>query len=602
MAAKSKKKTDLQEDILIEQTYRDIAGAPKQPKQSKTVGKFFLFLLILLILLAGGFGGYKFFLEGVPFGQILENVTVAGVSVGGLTKEEAVSVIEESVAHSYSNESMTVTLVNHSADITPEIANVSLNVEEAVEIAYSYGRSGSYAKRKLDQFQAQTTGIIADVSSCFTIDQAAVRNELQKLAEHYDSELTQSTFEIVGQMPSLSESVVTDGDTQAGTAPQTTQELIIKKGTPKYNFSIDDIFHQVLEAYSSYKFHVEAQCEIILPDELDLEAIYKETAISPVDAVMDTETFEISEHSYGHDFDLATAQHVYSQTLYGQTSGVPFRIVEPQVKSQALRELLFRDVLSEYTAYTNSSWGRQTNLRLSCEAINGTVLMPGDIFSYNPALGERTAENGWQQAASYVGNKTISEYGGGICQASSCLYYCAMLADLEILERTNHGFISDYMPFGMDATVSWGGPEFRFKNNSDYPVKIEAIAEAGNVTVRLLGTDNKDYYVKMEYEVLNTYPYKTIEEEHAPDNKDGYKDGQVIITPYTGYKIKTYRCKYNKATDELISRTLEATSEYAKRDKVVCKIVDPAAATTPQETVPAGTQPVGISGTVTEDG
>ena len=198
--------------------------------------------------------------------------------------------------------------------------------------------------------------------------------------------------------------------------------------------------------------------------------------------------------------------------------------------------------------------------------------MPGDIFSYNPALGERTPEAGWKQADGYVGSETRKEYGGGICQASSCLYLSAMKADLEIVERVNHGFISSYMPYGMDATVSWGGPEFRFKNNTEYPIRIEAWATGGAVTVKLVGTDTKDYYVKMTYEVLSTDPYETVYQEMEADNEKGYKDGDVITSGYTGYKIRTYRCKYSKATDELISSEVEATSKYDRRDKVVCKI------------------------------
>lgn len=599
MATKTSKKKSLQEDIQIEEAYRNVAEVKKQTKSKKSAGKVLLVIGLVLVLLAGCFGGYMFFIDGIPMGKILSNVIAAGVDVGGMTKEEAMTAIQQSMDAGYNAQSMHVSLVEHSTELTPEITKVTIDIEEAVRIAYSYGRSGSYGKRKFDQLQASTAGITADISSCITIDETSVRKELDKLAENYNSQLTQTAYEIVGQQPSLAKPEPSEDGTQS---TQTLQELVITKGTPKYNFSIDAILQQILMAYKDFKFEVDADCEIIVPDEFDLETVYNKVSVAPIDAVMDPETFDVSEHSYGYDFDLAAAKSKFTQTSYGEEVRIPFRLVDPQTKAQTLRDLLYKDVLGEYTAYTNSSWGRQTNLRLSCEAINGCIVYPGEIFSYNPVLGERTPDKGWEKADGYIGNKTVSEYGGGICQASSCLYLCAMLADLEIVERTNHGFISAYMPYGMDATVSWGGPEFKFKNTMEYPVKIEAIADRGNVTVRLLGTDTKDYYVKMEYEVLEVHPYKTVEETYAPDNKEGYKDGQVIITPYTGYKIKTYRCKYNKADDELISRDLEVTSEYARRDKIVCKIVDPAAATAPSETTPPPSQPSAISGTASEDG
>ena len=263
---------------------------------------------------------------------------------------------------------------------------------------------------------------------------------------------------------------------------------------------------------------------------------------------MDPETFAVSDHAYGYSFDLVEAKGMQQQTPLEKAFEIPFSATMPAYTKQGLESILFRDVLGTYTAYSSSDpANRDVNLKLSCQAINGIVLMPDEIFSYNPALGERTPEAGWKQADGYVGSETRKEYGGGICQASSCLYLSAMKADLEIVERVNHGFISSYMPYGMDATVSWGGPEFRFKNNTEYPIRIEAWATGGAVTVKLVGTDTKDYYVKMTYEVLSTDPYETVYKEMEEDNEKGYKDGDVITSGYTGYKIRTYRCKYSKS-------------------------------------------------------
>ena len=123
------------------------------------------------------------------------------------------------------------------------------------------------------------------------------------------------------------------------------------------------------------------------------------------------------------------------------------------------------------------------------------------------------------------------------------------------------------MPYGMDATVDWKGPDFKFSNNTNYPIRIDAEADGGAVTITLVGTDEKDYYIEMEYEVWGTTAWEEKEEE--TDDKD--KDGKTKISPYTGYTVQTYKVKYNKETDEQISREKEAYSVYAKRDKVVYK-------------------------------
>jgi len=296
------------------------------------------------------------------------------------------------------------------------------------------------------------------------------------------------------------------------------------------------------------------------------------------------------ESEIGYRFDLDAAKAALAAAQPGDVLKFPFEEILPEIDTDSIEDALFRDELGTYTAKSGSSYNRDTNLRLACEALDGIILYPGDVFSYNQALGERTPEKGYKPADSYLGDKTVQTYGGGICQPSSSLYYCALIADLEIVQRSNHGFISSYMPYGMDATVDWDGPDFKFRNSTNYPIRIDAKADGGTVTVTLVGTDEKDYYVEMEYVVLGTSSWKTVEEEVSADS--GHKDGEVKTTPYTGYTVQTYKLKYSKDTDELISREKEAYSEYSKRDKVVYKIKEEAEETTPTDpTEPAPTDP-----------
>ena len=137
-----------------------------------------------------------------------------------------------------------------------------------------------------------------------------------------------------------------------------------------------------------------------------------------------------------------------------------------------------------------------------------------------------------------------------------------------------HSYVSSYMPMGMDATVSWGGPEFTFRNNTNYPIRIETWVADGYVHAKLVGTDEKDYYIVMEYEVIGSEAADTVYEEFTKDNNpEKYKDGEVIQTAYRGYSVKTYKCKYDKETDELISREFDRLSVYKKRDKIIAKLV-----------------------------
>jgi hypothetical protein len=186
--------------------------------------------------------------------------------------------------------------------------------------------------------------------------------------------------------------------------------------------------------------------------------------------------------------------------------------------------------------------------------------------------------------------------GGGICQVSSTLYYGCLLSDMEIVTRRSHSLPSSYMPMmGIDATVSWGGPDFRFKNNTNYPVRIEAEVSGGKVKVKLIGTDEKTYYIKMESKIVEILNPETINEEYtaAEATAKGYTNGQVKQQPSTGYTVYSYKCKYDKETDKLISREYEATSNYVKKDKIVIVVVPEVTEppTTEAPTAPPATDP-----------
>ena len=149
-----------------------------------------------------------------------------------------------------------------------------------------------------------------------------------------------------------------------------------------------------------------------------------------------------------------------------------------------------------------------------------------------------------------------------------------MHADLEIVRRDNHGYVQSYVPLGMDATVSWDYLDFMFRNNTKHPIRIEAKPDGGRTVVSIYGVDDKDYIVKVEYEILSETPSTNTTQQMTANNTEGFKDGDFIVTPYNGYKIVTYRCKYNKVTDELISKKEEAVSEYRVRNGIICEIVE----------------------------
>lgn len=560
-------------------------AAPKQaPKNKKRKALLITLCSVALVLLLVVIGSLWFIMSGgLDDGLILPNVTVAGVDLGGKTPEEASALLHQATDLTYSQEIMAVELPDTIVTLAPADTGAQLDVAAVIEAAYNYGRDGSWSENRATREAAATTEHPIALLPYLTLNTAYIRGVLDDYCNNFNSEFSPSSIEVEGEMPIL------DTTNEAFNPEAPGQSLTLNLGTPGRYVDPEKLYNKVLDAYSFNNFvvTVNMEQEETIPDGLDLQEIYDTYYHEAVDAAMDMETFEVSHEVYGYGFDLEAAQLQMEQAQYGDTITIQCQLIKPTNTKAELEAVLFRDTLASYeTKHTNNK-NRNNNLTLACAAINGLVLQPGDEFDYNTVVGKRTSEKGYKAADAYDGGKTVQTLGGGICQVSSTLYYCTLIADLEIVNRTEHSYVSSYMPLGMDATVSWGGPEFTFKNNTNYPIRIEAEVSDGYVKVKLIGTDEKDYYVKMEYETLGYSTATTVYEEYAPNNKEGYKDGQVIQTAYNGCTVQTYKCKYDKETNELISREEEAKSKYKKRDRIIAKIVTPATeapAETPVET------------------
>ena len=290
-----------------------------------------------------------------------------------------------------------------------------------------------------------------------------------------------------------------------------------------------------------------------------------------VSARYDRATDSILPDITGVDLDVAAAQQLMDAAAPGAYTTFPLTLTPATVTAEMLEPVMFRDVLATYTTTVKGTNARRNNVQLSAKTINGYVLNYGDLFSYNEAVGRRTAARGYQAAPAYVGGKTVDEIGGGICQTSSTLYMSCLLANLEITQRLAHRYATAYMPYGMDATVSWGGPDYQFTNNTDYPIRIVTSYQKGNpydqLTVTLYGTKTDDIQVKMSYEYLQKINWTT---EYVEDPTMAPGTEQVTQSAYTGHKVQTYRELYD-GEGNLISKTKEAYSYYKSRNRIVTR-------------------------------
>lgn len=310
-----------------------------------------------------------------------------------------------------------------------------------------------------------------------------------------------------------------------------------------------------------------ADARILSAKTMTAQEIYDAVSGDVKNAGYDAATGTITPERIGAEFDVTAAQAKLDAAAPGETVDIDAQIEYPAVTAEELKGVLFRDVLGQCRTHVSGTAARINNVKLSAAACNGVVLNTGDVFSYNATTGQRTTAKGYQAAPAYVQGETVDEVGGGVCQTSSTLYYACLRSNLEITERYAHRYVPAYIDWGMDATVSWGGPDYKFTNNTNYPIKIVTSYSGGYLTVKILGTNVDGTSVKMTNEVLSTTPWETV---YKDDDTLPAGTEKVTTTPYTGYKVKSYRNVYDK-NGKLISSTYEATSDYKVRNKVISR-------------------------------
>lgn len=311
---------------------------------------------------------------------------------------------------------------------------------------------------------------------------------------------------------------------------------------------------------------VVCQFDQVQAQALDVAALHKELAGKVKSALYDRTTEQAGESRIGVEFNVEAVEAELAAAVPGREFLTSAEVEYPKVSHEELEECMFRDVLGTYTTYVSGTWGRRTNVRLAAEKINGCVYNPGEEFWYNATVGQRTAERGFQPAPAYFRGQTVDEIGGGICQVSSTLYYATLLGDLQIVKRYAHQFAPAYITFGCDATVSWNGPDYAFRNNTDYPIKIETVySDDNNLTCTIYGTKTDDHTVKMESYTRSVESWQTW---YKADASVPLGEQVVEQTPYTGYYVEAYRCRYD-GDGNLIERVFENKSDYDKRDKII---------------------------------
>ena len=444
-----------------ENTDNNSENTVKKPKSIISIfTTFFCILIILCLIIFGAFTVFNMFNTNIVYGVSIKDIDVSGLSPSD-AKYQLDNYLKSNIP-----EEITVKHGDFEATISLSQMDVAFDTKSASNLAFKVGRKGNIFENNLSVLSTMFGNV--NIEPNITLDEDSLSKNLEDMSAQLPDAVVQSSYYIEGT------------------------ELLVTSGKEGNVVDVDKTIKAIKDSIYTFSC-IDNPVEIVVkpqaPEDIDVDKIYSEIRKDPVDAYYTTEPFSVYPSENGMDFNISIdeAKAIVTSEKKDEYS-IPLKIIYPNVTTNMIGTEAFPDLLSSYsTRYSVSDRNRSTNLSLAANKINGTVLMPGETFSYNKVVGARTIAAGYREAPMYLNGKVVDGVGGGICQISSTLYNAAVYANLEIVQRSNHMFVSSYVPISRDATVAYGSIDFQFKNNREYPIKLVCSVYNGVATFQIFG-------------------------------------------------------------------------------------------------------------------
>jgi len=511
----------------------------KKSRNKKIILSLIILLTLILIILTLS---TIFAIINLNNKNIINGISIGNEDVSNLSIEDAKSKISKVVDTKLSQEFI-LYYGDYEVKVVPSQFETFFDIESSIAEAYSVGRSNNLIKDNFDILNLLFNK--HNINPIFKCNESAIDSLIAEMQANIPDHLVEPSYYIEGN-----NLIITSGE----------DGIVISKNVLKQK-----ILDYINNFYSSNNT-IEIPVTDEKSDSINIDKIYSEIKKDPVDAYYTTNPFAVFAHSDGVDFAISIDEAKKLLENTKDTYTIPLKITSPRVTTNQIGTEAFPNLLSTFTTkYNAANTNRSTNLYLAAKKINGLIIMPGETFSYNQTVGKRTAAAGFKEAGIYAGGQVTTGIGGGICQVSSTLYNAVLLANLEIVERCNHGFDPGYVKPGLDATVSWGGPDFKFKNSRNYPIKLVCSVSKGTVLFNLYGLkEENEYEVSIEATITSYIPYKTITQNDATLEVGQTK---VLESGSSGCRSVTY--KILKQNGKEISRTLISQDTYNPHHRIV---------------------------------
>lgn len=504
--------------------------------------------------------------------RIVHGVVMDGVELGGMTIAEARDALSDS--DFYENKNFTLISGTERKEVSGEDISLAADIDKSALYAYSIGRDNGFFANLWQSVRLVFSKI-----------------QLPPLPTVDEQRLDEIIYEMgINKNGRMNPAICTD-----------VSETVVKVTPPTEGQSADvsDERERVLAELSTGNFG-----EILLdlpaskPEKMSAEQVYAVVYRPCANAEYKKEgkELQIIDELTGVDVDKAEI----SKQLSAFNSGGEIELVverkQPEVTAQMLRENLFAAELASYSStYSTAAANRAFNVSRAAQSVNGTILLPGETFSYNAAIGNPSLENGYKMASVYENGKTTEGVGGGVCQVSSTLYSAALYANLEIVERRSHSLTVAYVPKGQDATVSYGSLDFKFKNNTEHPIRIDASAKGGKCVVSIVGTAPTPAQTVTVENTVVAVNEPEVKETPNPDMAMGTR--KVTSAGKAGYVVDSVRIVSENGEVVKTEKLTRSTYKMLPTEVMVGTKPEPTAEPTPepeQSPTPMPEEPVTI--------
>ena len=476
--------------------------------------------------------------------NIIRGVKINNIQVSGLTKTEAEEKLENTVKN-IMDYRIVLKHSEHETAVTPKQMELYVDYREKVYDACTIGRSKNIIANNYKILQTMLFGDNLDFNLKF--NEEIIASIFSTLDDEWEDKFIDNSYYIEDD-----KLIIVKGIQGVVINEEALREKIFK------------IIKQKIEGKEVKEIEIPVITKT--PEEIDVEKIRNEIYKEAKDASYDESTSTLHTHVNGVDFKISIEE---AREVLREDKGeyvIPLEITIPNITTEKLGEEAFPEKLASFsTRYDASNVNRATNIELACKAIDGTILLPGERFSFNGVVGPRTKAKGYLLAGAYSAGELIESYGGGVCQVSSTIYNTALYANLDIVERYNHSAVVSYVDPGRDATVSYGSRDFKFKNSRTYAIKLKASAKNGILTIEIWGIPEKEeYLIELTSEVTDVILYNT---KYKYDSKLGKDEEEVEAIGANGAKSIAY--KTVKRNGVVISKTVLSEDSYNPMTRVI---------------------------------